>query len=475
MLKAAIFSIVVSASFLPAIALAQPVAERFITITDAALGPIGNTTGTVRKGEIVVGYGDEHVDRLRVISWRRHGDIQGWVDRSALIPLSQALDFYDGELRKNPTALVYVHRSFVWLEKGEIDKAFADCNQAILLDPKNASAYEARAHAWIKQGEDDKAFADWSEAIRLDPKDVAAYVERARMWCRKGQYGKAIADFDMVSRLDPMYLYLDADNSLRRALAAKAEFDTTFTESNKAIQLDPQDALAYNRRGTAWMAIGESDKAIADWSQAIRVAPHDVSAYKTRGSAWLRNGQYDKAIADWSEVIRLNPEVASAYKNRAYALVKQGEIDKAIADWNEAIRLDPTDASNYSNRGSAWMGRGQYEKAIADYHEAIRLDPQFGEAYWGLAELFATCPDAKYRDGEKALATADKATASLGLRNSGLLLVLAACYAEAGDFDSALKWQEKAIHFAPESSKAEFRSRLALYKAHQPYRQGTGK
>jgi tetratricopeptide (TPR) repeat protein len=270
-------------------------------------------------------------------------------------------------------------------------------------------------------------------------------------------------------------MYPGVDNDRRLVLAVKAESDKTFAECNKAILLDLQDALAYNRRGTAWMAIGESDKAIADWSQAIRLAPHDVSAYKTRGSAWLRNGQYDRAIADWSEVIRLNPEVTSAYKNRAYALVKQGEFDKAIADWNEAIRLDPTDASNYSNRGSAWMGSGQYEKAVADYNEAIRIDPQFGEAYWGLAELFATCPDAKYRDGEKALATAEKATANLGLRNSGLLLVLAACYAEARDFDSAVKWQEKAIQLAPESSKAEFRSRLALYKAHEPYRQGTSK
>ena len=220
------------------------------------------------------------------------------------------------------------------------------------------------------------------------------------------------------------------------------------------------------------MKTGEINEAVADCSEAIRLAPRDASAYITRGAAWLRKGQYDRAIADLSESIRLNPDLTSAHSNRAFALMKTGEIDKAIGDWNEAIRLQPKNASDYSNRGSAWLAKGRYDKAIADYNEAIRIDAKFGEAYWGLASLLATCPDAKYRDGEKALETAEKAASILGLNNSGLLLALAASYAETGDFESAVEWQEKAIQLAPESSKADFRSRLALYKAHMSYRQG---
>ena len=47
-----------------------------------------------------------------------------------------------------------------------------------------------------------------------------------------------------------------------------------------------------------------------------------------------------------------------------------------------------------------------YDKAIADYNEAIRLDPKYALAYNGLAWLAATCPDAKYRDGKKAVQSA---------------------------------------------------------------------
>jgi tetratricopeptide (TPR) repeat protein len=52
-----------------------------------------------------------------------------------------------------------------------------------------------------------------------------------------------------------------------------------------------------------------------------------------------------------------------------------------------------------------------------------------------------------------------------------MLDTLAAAYAEAGDFDKAVQWQEKAIELAPEEAKNHYRSRLDLYKSGRPYRE----
>ena len=48
---------------------------------------------------------------------------------------------------------------------------------------------------------------------------------------------------------------------------------------------------------------------------------------------------------------------------------------------------------------------------------------------------------------------------------------LAAAYAEAGDFENAVKWQQKAVDMADERWEEEFRSRLDLYKVGKPYHQ----
>jgi serine/threonine-protein kinase len=55
-------------------------------------------------------------------------------------------------------------------------------------------------------------------------------------------------------------------------------------------------------------------------------------------------------------------------------------------------------------------------------------------------------------------------------QDAAQLQILAAAHAEAGDFEEAVKWQEKALGMVPESQTADLQSRLALYLAGKPYR-----
>ena len=50
--------------------------------------------------------------------------------------------------------------------------------------------------------------------------------------------------------------------------------------------------------------------------------------------------------------------------------------------------------------------------------------------------------------------------------------MLAAAYAESNDFDSAVKWQSKAIELqSDEKTRDTYRSRLKLYQEKKPYRE----
>lgn len=92
-----------------------------------------------------------------------------------------------------------------------------------------------------------------------------------------------------------------------------------------------------------------------------------------------------------------------------------------------------------------------------------------------LARLQATYPAAEFRDGPKAIENATKACELTDWKNANYVDTLAASYAEAGDFDSAVKWQKKAIELLTEDTSAESRSdyesRLNLYQSGKPYRQ----
>jgi hypothetical protein len=79
----------------------------------------------------------------------------------------------------------------------------------------------------------------------------------------------------------------------------------------------------------------------------------------------------------------------------------------------------------------------------------------------------------KYRDGRKAVELAKKACELTEWKDAAVLATLAAAYAEAGQFDEAVKWQKKALEdkdFAASDGEKE-RTRLKLFEARKPYRE----
>ena len=64
----------------------------------------------------------------------------------------------------------------------EYDKAMADFNRALELDPKLSHAYCFRGLTWCKTGHYSQALKDWDESIRLTPDEFWGYYNKARMY-----------------------------------------------------------------------------------------------------------------------------------------------------------------------------------------------------------------------------------------------------------------------------------------------------
>jgi len=194
---------------------------------------------------------------------------------------------------------------------------------------------------------------------------------------------------------------------------------------------------------------------------------------------WSRERHVEKGIAVVSkdamdyfdEAIRLDPKDSDAYFNRGTAWQANGELTKAIGDYTEAIRCDRKNAEAFAARGLVWEDKGEFDKALADYDEAIRLEPNDDWSLNRRAWIRATCPNEKYRDGAKAIEDATKACELTDWEDADSLDTFAAAYAEAGQFDKAVEWQQKAIELAPDDEKADFETRLKLYQEGKPYRE----
>jgi len=74
----------------------------------------------------------------------------------------------------------------------------------------------------------------------------------------------------------------------------------------KVIELDPNDAQAYNNRGNAYYRLGEYDKAITDYTKAIDIDPNDAKAYYNRGNAYSIQSKDVEAINDFEKTISIS-------------------------------------------------------------------------------------------------------------------------------------------------------------------------
>ena len=86
---------------------------------------------------------------------------------------------------------------------------------------------------------------------------------------------------------------------------------------SRLIEMSPDNAALYNRRGIAHMRNRQIEEAIADYSASIRIDPATVSAYYNRGRALLDRQAYTNALEDFTIAIGRQPDDALAYNGRA--------------------------------------------------------------------------------------------------------------------------------------------------------------
>jgi tetratricopeptide (TPR) repeat protein len=159
---------------------------------------------------------------------------------------------------------------------------------------------------------------------------------------------------------------------------------------SKAIQLNPQYALAYLNRATAYKQVQEFQKSLVDYNQVISLNPKFSVAYYNR--ALLKQTKLNDmqgALADYNQAISINPKLLQAYYNRAILKAdKLNDMQGALADYNQAISINPKLLQAYYNRALLKADKlNDMQGALADYNQAISINPKLSQAYYSRAIL----------------------------------------------------------------------------------------
>src|SRR5262249_42559560 len=125
------------------------------------------------------------------------------------------------------------------------------------------------------------------------------------------------------------------------------------------------------------------------------------------------------------------------------ASLRQIYQQAAARPWIDLPPLPPM--PRWSSDIPVWIQNRDYAKVLAFFDKILETDPENVWALDGRAWFLATSPDARVRDGPRAVASATRACELTGWTDPVTLDTLAAAYAEVGDFDRAVRRQEDAL------------------------------
>jgi tetratricopeptide (TPR) repeat protein len=170
----------------------------------------------------------------------------------------------------------------------------------------------------------------------------------------------------------------------------------------------------------------------------------------------------------------IEPNQASILSSLSVFLLEMGRASESLAHLQKALEIEPNFADAHYNLGNTYLQLGQAKEALSHYQRALEITPDDTEARNNMAWVLATCPDARVRDGTKAVEIAERADSLTSHKSPVISATLAAAYAEAGRLADSVKTAQRALQLAlSEGNKARaesIRAQMELYQAGAAFR-----
>jgi tetratricopeptide (TPR) repeat protein len=333
----------------------------------------------------------------RALVLHRMGDLDGAIsDYTRAIELSP--DRLDYRAARDLAYPALGERGFAHSLKGQQTAALADLDKAIELSGGNARLYDVRCAVLLEMDQLDRAKADSDRALALDPTSLDARARAADILAAQGRPERALAEFDRLIAIDPKRATLHIGKGL--VLLSQARIDRALAEFDRALaNPSPLTANALVGRGAALLAKGRVKEANAVFDRAAGMDPDSAKATTARALGLLAAKQAGQAIAALDQSITNGSEEPSMFLLRGKALLESGELDRALADFDLALRLRPMYADALTARGMIWLKKNDFQRAVADLGQSIAAHPSIG-AYVARGEAYEM-------QGKCSLASAD--------------------------------------------------------------------
>jgi tetratricopeptide (TPR) repeat protein len=211
--------------------------------------------------------------------------------------------------------------------------------EAIVKDPKTTIARSKLSEVYLMQARYKEAMVVANDALRLDPLDASLYNLKGWIHRTAGDTDLAISSYHTAVERDPQHY--DAFVSLGIMHAARHD-PLALEYYSSALEIRPESIEALYDKAIFAQDHGRDSLALACYERILAIDPKYPLAHYNKGFVYLEHQQrIPEARAAFKTAIDLLPDYTAAYYNRGLTYELEDKLDSALLDFQQALRLDP--------------------------------------------------------------------------------------------------------------------------------------
>ena len=254
---------------------------------------------------------------------------------------------------------------------------------------QDPAALTERAALLLRLGEWDRAIAELEQALRLDPQHGSAYLLLAELHLRQVRLDAAV---------EALYLgtqQVTNDPTMERRLRRRFEvvamgarrFEAVRRYAEGVLEAHPDDPDALGLLGDATLGAGSEEEAVRLWDRCLEQHPRHMETWerKLRFLVDVHPELGRAELARFSGAADGSP-VALAYLSRYYA-IGVGDLPRALQLAEQATRTSPPTAQAWLALATVRLLQGTPSDAHPAARKAVALDPGDWEPHYIKAQI----------------------------------------------------------------------------------------
>jgi tetratricopeptide (TPR) repeat protein len=348
--------------------------------------------------------------------------------------------------------------------------AIEQYQEIVKLDPQSVDDHLLLGRLYRLSNDLQKAEAELNTAIKIDPNSEEAVTTLAMLYTDEGDTTHALKVLSSIpdsARSAKLYSALGA------AYEQRKDYKSAIDAYKHAVMLDRDNLDAIRGLAENYLNDGQLEAALEQYKVIADSNPEDAQSYLQIAEIYRRQSKFDLALEALKKADTLAPDSAGVPYNMAVIYQAQGRYDDAAKLLQDLIKKTErnsevgTSQADRNNRaifierlGMIYREQENYTAAVDTFRKMITLGDE--NARSGYQEIIDTYRDAK--QWPQATAVAKEAVQKMP-NDRDLRMVLDAQLADMGEFDQAVADVRGMLKNGPEDRDVYIRLAIIYTRA----------